>query len=460
MRALQLLCKRVLRTSSGNGLVLALGITLGMTGFLTRPADALPSFAEQTGQACSACHIGSFGPALTPMGRDFKLNGYVWDNGTSSVPKVSAMLQAYLTHTEKGQDGGAAPHFAANDNPSVNQVSLFYGGKVFDHVGAFVQTTYDGVARRFAWDNTDIRYADTAKFGDVSAVLGVSINNNPTVQDLWNSTPAWGTPFGSSSLAPGPAASPLIAGGLAQQVVGASVYGMWDGWLYTEVGAYRTLSDTVQTTLGVSPFEENRISGLAPYWRVAAQHQFGDHYVSLGTFGLSAALYPGQDRSTGTDRDTDVGVDATYDYFGDEDHNYSVYATYINEHQSLGASALLGNSANSSNTLRSANLTGSFTYQQTYTFSVGYFDIWGSTDAGLYGADSANGSPNSDGFTAEVDYTPFGKDDSIFGPHVNLRLGLQYTDYLKFNGARSDFDGSGRNASDNNTLALFAWLMF
>lgn len=61
---------------------------------------------------------------------------------------------------------------------------------------------------------------------------------------------------------------------------------------------------------------------------------------------------------------------------------------------------------------------------------------------------------------AEVDYTPFGKEDSPFGDHVNLRLGLQYTDYLKFNGARSNYDGGGRNASDNNTVAVFAWLLF
>jgi hypothetical protein len=428
--------------------------------FLSRPASALPSFAEQTGQACSACHIGSFGPALTPMGREFKLNGYVWEGGDSSLPKVSAMLQTYLTSTQKDQAGGAAPHFGDNNNLSVNQVSLFYGGKIIDHMGAFVQTTYDGVARRFSWDNTDIRYADTAKFGDVSAVLGVSINNNPTVQDLWNSTPAWGTPFGSSSLAPGPAASPLIAGGLAGQVVGASVYGMWDSWLYTEFGAYRTLSDPVQTALGISPLGENRISGVAPYWRVAAQKNFGVNYVSAGLFGLSANLYPGQDRTAGTDRDTDFGLDATYDYLGDEDHNYSVYASFINEHQSLSASQALGNATNSTNTLRSANVTGSFTYQQTYTFSLGYFDIWGSTDLGLYGADSFNGSPDSNGFNAEVDYTPFGKDDSPFGSHVNLRLGLQYTDYMKFNGASSNYDGAGRSASDNNTLGLFAWFMF
>jgi len=48
----------------------------GLLGLLTSTgADAVPSFARQTGQACNICHT-SF-PALTPYGRTFKLTGYV-----------------------------------------------------------------------------------------------------------------------------------------------------------------------------------------------------------------------------------------------------------------------------------------------------------------------------------------------------------------------------------------------
>jgi hypothetical protein len=32
--------------------------------------------------------------------------------------------------------------------------------------------------------------------------------------------------------------------------------------------------------------------------------------------------------------------------------------------------------------------------------------------------------------------------------------------YQKFNGGTSNYDGSGRSASDNNTVYLLAWLMF
>src|SRR3546814_20823211 len=32
-------------------------------------ALAVPSYSRQTHQACDACHVGSFGPQLTPFGR-------------------------------------------------------------------------------------------------------------------------------------------------------------------------------------------------------------------------------------------------------------------------------------------------------------------------------------------------------------------------------------------------------
>jgi hypothetical protein len=55
------------------------------------------------------------------------------------------------------------------------------------------------------------------------------------------------------------------------------------------------------------------------------------------------------------------------------------------------------------------------------------------------------------------DWTAFGKEDSWGAPWANLRLGLQYTGYTKFNGAKNNYDGLGRDASDNNTLFAFAW---
>ena len=78
----------------------------------------------------------------------------------------------------------------------------------------------------------------------------------------------------------------------------------------------------------------------------------------------------------------------------------------------------------------------------------------GSTDAVLYAPGSvsgfANGSPNSSGWVGELDYLPW----------QNVKLALQYTSYHKFNGASSNYDGSGRDASDNNTLYVLGWFNF
>ena len=75
-----------------------------------------------------------------------------------------------------------------------DQLSLFYAGRIAPHLGSFIQITYDSVSDHFSLDNTDIRYANTAMLGHSPVVWGVTLNNNPTVGDPWNSTPAWGFP--------------------------------------------------------------------------------------------------------------------------------------------------------------------------------------------------------------------------------------------------------------------------
>jgi hypothetical protein len=52
---------------------------------------------------------------------------------------------------------------------------------------------------------------------------------------------------------------------------------------------------------------------------------------------------------------------------------------------------------------------------------------------------------------------PFGKFDSFAKPFLNMRFGLQYTAYTRFNGGSTNYDGFGHSAHDNNTLFLFVW---
>jgi hypothetical protein len=133
----------------------------------------------------------------------------------------------------------------------------------------------------------------------------------------------------------------------------------------------------------------------------------------------------------------------------------SAQATYIKERQSLDASFANGASTNQSNDLKTLRVGGSYYLRRTYGGSLGYFSTTGSSDALRYESGtavdgSASGSPNSNGWIAELNYLPW----------QNVKLTLQYIAYQKFNGAKSDYDGAGRNAKDNDTLYLLAWLNF
>ncbi|HMW78326.1 MAG TPA: hypothetical protein PKA22_11035, partial [Rhodocyclaceae bacterium] len=85
------------------GLRRATGLMVGLllaTG-LGSTAHAVPSYARQTGSDCAACHVGGFGPQLTPYGIKFKLGGYTDSDGQGTKVPLSAMLVANWTRTAK-----------------------------------------------------------------------------------------------------------------------------------------------------------------------------------------------------------------------------------------------------------------------------------------------------------------------------------------------------------------------
>lgn len=428
-----------------------------------KEATALPSFASQTGMPCARCHTLSFGPALTAYGRQFKLNGYTWGDADSKMP-LALMIQGGFSHVAERLPDAPAPHFATNDNLSVDQVSLFFGGRLSEHLGAFSQVTYSGEKRHTNWDNTDVRYARTISLAGTDAVVGLSINNNPTVQDLWNSTPAWGYPYITSPLVPGSAANPIIAGGLAQLVLGATAYTMIHDTLYLEAGVYRGVSDHWLSNLGLSADASPHVKGGAPYWRAAYQYSKNDtHYFSVGTFGMDVKLQP-DPTVPDTNRYTDVGFDATYQYTGDHDGAVMVNASLVHEKQSLEATFNAGGSDSAADHLDVARFDATYMYRQTWSAGVGLFDTRGSTDLTFYSPGSLtgsnSGSPDTRGYTLQFEYVPFGRMNSFGRPWVNVRVGVQYTGYLRFNGGASNYDGFGRSASQNDSLFVFYWMAF
>src|SRR5665647_2242181 len=204
------------------GAVTATAVFCVVTFGAISPAAALPSFARQTGQPCGTCHTDF--PGLTPYGRKFKLLGYTVGGGPyrttpfsqfpqfkknplesyvnaddvksearkkidlskdgqsatgqsdTWVPPISMMAIVGYTNTQTSQVppicGGP---YKCNDNVVAAPVSLFYGGAITEHVGAFAQLTYNNApfgvldgqdpnaSHQWSWDNIDVRYANTAK---------------------------------------------------------------------------------------------------------------------------------------------------------------------------------------------------------------------------------------------------------------------------------------------------------
>jgi hypothetical protein len=372
---------------------------------------------------------------------------------------LAVFAQADYTSTAKGQGQKAAPGFGANDNFALDQISLFVAGGVGQHFGAFVQTTYDGIAKAFTWDNLDARAVTTANLGRSKAVLGLILNNNPTVQDAFNTLPAWGFPYTTSALAPSPAASPLI-GNLAQTTLGLTAYAWIDSKIYVEFGGYRSPSAGFLTHLGSDPTSPGNIAGIAPYGRVAYQWNLGERNVEVGAFILDARIFPGRDQTTGfTDHYTDVGLDASYQFFPANHDVFTVNGRYTHESQRLNATAALSGASSPRQTLDDVRVDASYYWRDKVGFSAQVFDTWGSPDDLLFSGNRRR-RPDSSGFLLQVDETPFGDGKSPLGPRFNLRVGIQYATYFTFDGAHSNFDTLGRNASDNNTFRVFTWVYF
>jgi len=419
---------------------------------------AVPAFARQTGMSCVACHVNF--PELTPFGRFFKLTGYTLSNNRT-IP-LSAMVQ--VSRTSSRTVDQANFDFVRNDDVALQQASVFLAGRIVDHVGVFAQWTYDGIAHHAALDNTDVRAAWHMTESDVDFIFGVTVNNNPTVSDVWNSTPAFGFPFASNSVSVMPTASTLIDGGLAQQVAGLGAYAFWQRKIYAEFGLYRTADGAfsvfrtgqdINTPGGVA-----RLSGANPYWRLAYNQEWGAHSLMLGTFGLIADRLPDNTiPGTPTDRFSDYALDAQYQYIT-LPHAFTAQAAWIYEKQNWRASFPTGGigagptPANPTDHLTTFKAKASYMYERKYGATVAYFSTTGNADAGLYApapvTGSANGYPDSRGMIFELDYLP----------HPQVKLALQYTWFMKFNGAHTNYDGNGRNAMDNNTVYLLAWFAF
>ena len=408
--------------------------------------NALPSYARQTQMSCTACHT-SF-PELNSFGRQFKANGYVLttantindQGGDTLKPRtrlnllnnlpLSVMVQSSFSNVAKDVAGQQN-----NSGQFPQQLSLFFAGQITPHIGSFIQMTYaDG---SFGMDNADIRYANTTNFGSNSLLYGLSLNNNPTSQDLWNTSPAWRFPYASSSSAPSPAKSTLIES-LGGQVIGLGAYALLNNFIFAEFSTYRS----AQIGLHNPPDSTNTnvVKDFIPYGRLALQHEWNNNYLELGAFGIASTQYI-TGISGALDKFVDVGVDLQYERalpFG----AFSLHSSYVSENETRDLSV------ETNYNFQSFKVDVNGYLKNGCGATIGYFNNTGSPD--VVNFPNGDYKPNSSGFIFQLEYLPW----------YNTKFATQYVAYQKFDGGSVNYDGMGRNASNNNTIYLLAWLTF
>ena len=434
---------------------MGLALMVVLAGLAPRESSALPAFARQTGQNCVACHAGGQFPELTPYGRMFKLTGYTAGSRALPLSVMGVLNAAKVSNTSKSDDPAA--DFQKNGTPVFSSGSLFVAGKITDNIGLFSQITYDNFAGQNAngefyghsqADNIDLRYADRFVDANRDLVVGVSLNNNPSVTDPWNTAAAWMQYVPAASLTSHQftdAATPFPGFGAGGNIAGVNAYLYWNKTLYAELGTYKTAEQGLSfMSAGIDDASKTKLSGANnPYWRLALTREWGPHNLMVGTSGMIAHVYDGgtdtsDPANLGQFRNT--GIDAQYQYILDP-HTVTAQLAYMQTEQSYSDATNPG----LSDTTYVSRAKVSYVYQAKYGGSLAYFNQTGTTNIQT--------DPATNGMTYEA----------FWIPKQNIRIGAQYTAYNKYQGGSTYIDQTSalsRNASDNNTLFLYAWFAY
>lgn len=426
----------------------AMASLIAATTLVATSAHAIPLFNRQTGQNCVACHAGGQFPELTPYGRLFKLTGYTI--GQRTTLPLSAMVVASMSsvaNTTKSES--PKTDFSRNDVAILATASLFTGGKITNNLGGFVQITRDPYASlsdsgryqtKTQMDNVDLRYADRLIDGPSVFIWGVSLNNNPSVSYPWNTAPAWM----QYVPVPSPTSSSFIDGntpypgyGAGGNIAGLTAYGFLNQSWYGEAGLYKSATGALHVmAAGLGAADVTRLKGTAPYWRLAWNKQWDAYSLMLGAAGMHSKVYDDPlnttDAST-THRFRDLNLDLQLQYLLDP-HAFTAQLVVGKERDDYPADL-----TKTDTSLVRGKL--SYVYEARYGTSLSVFNFKGTTNP----IDLSN--PGQTGQTLEV----------FMMPIQNIRIGAQYTNYNRYNGESHNYDGFGRNASDNNSLFVYLW---
>ena len=418
-----------------------------LLAFASAGAQAVPAYARQTGNACADCHAVAYGPALTPYGIRFKLNGYT-DTGGNGL-RIPAAVQVIATSIDPTQ---------GKTSTRLTEADLFLAGGLNDHVGGFakIETDNDGHNNfQTRLNNVDLRFvAKDLKLGSKDAMFGVSVNNNPGFQDAIGALPnasGLGPPAVSGTLL-----NPSSAHPLNDRVYGATVYGLYDGSWYAEIGGYGSMSTSVQDQFGYRrSADPGRLSDTG-YLRLAYMKDFKSQFFSLGVVALKTKRQ--LPRSANADDLTDLGYDLTYQYIGNRDHIVQLSFVSILEQRDYGSRPLIPFApgvAPSSGIAHDRVLSLSYTFKQSYGVTLTHLVSTGSQDPARY---PPYGIPDTTSNLYSVYWTPFGKEDS-FTTIANIKIAATWFRFLKFNGTNTNIFGAPpgfpmTRARDLNAFAL------
>jgi hypothetical protein len=425
-------------------------LAVATAALMPATSQAVPAFARQTGQNCVACHTGGQFPEFTPYGRLFKMTGFTIGERTIPLSVMGVATSSSIAKPPDGTDKNVTPVFATG--------SVFLAGKITDNIGGFAQVTYDpwvpngdGFSGHSNADNIDVRFANHIISDKNDWIYGVSLNNNPSVTDPWNTAAAWmqyvpGAGLNSSSFIDSATPYPeYFSGG---NIAGLNAYVYWNRSVYAELGTYRTADGALKfMTAGTDP--KTLLSGSNnPYWRLALTREWGPHNIMVGTSGMVAHVFNPDLMDSypdNLDKVRNTGFDAQYQYILDP-HTVTLQLARMKTEVTYSDAFNAGPDViipgmNDTTTVTRAKLA--YTYQAKYGGSLSLFNKTGSNNQGL-------GDPSTRGITYEAFVTPV----------QNVRIGAQYTSYSTFDGASTNYDGAGRNASDNNSMFLYVWFAY
>ena len=155
-----------------------------------------------------------------------------------------------------------------------------------------MQFTYSNISNASHLDNTDLRpYTTTFDLGGNELRVGTTVNNNPTVQDPYNSTFAWGFPYVRRGWRRHRRHRRFWTSGFTTNSIGYTVYAWYDHSLYLEAGAYTTIGTWSLARFG-NDFGVGSSQGAMPYLRAAYEWNWNAQAAHVGALYMQSNVNP------------------------------------------------------------------------------------------------------------------------------------------------------------------------